>query len=135
MPRMTISESIEADMTRYIANGASKEEAARMVRQNGLSNQPLPKNRVLWLTVERRNALLAKSLELGDKVRRDRRNPNVWLVSSATHPNVWYRATECSCGCKGYQHYGVCRHMVRVSFELHQLRKKGGRDETAVETA
>lgn len=77
------------------------------------------------LSREKRNAALQKSIDKGDRVRQDRRNPEVWLVSSSQFPNVWYRVRDGrSCGCEWFARTGApCRHLVRVSWELHQLRK------------
>ena len=70
-----------------------------------------------------RDKALTRSFDLGDRVRQDRRNPDGWLVSSATHPNVWYRVQmNRGCGCKGFAERRMCRHYVRVSWELHQQR-------------
>lgn len=83
------------------------------------------RNPVAALTAEDRTRRLKMSFEKGDRVRQDRRNPDVWLVSSSTHPNVWYRVRDGrSCGCEGFRRYGICRHMVRVSWERHQLKKE-----------
>lgn len=82
-------------------------------------------NLVARLSPDRRNHLLRSSVEKGDTVRRDRRNAEVWLVSSASYPNVSYRVHDGqSCGCKWFQERGTaCRHMTRVSWEIHQARK------------
>jgi len=82
-------------------------------------------NLVANLSTERRNHLLRKSIDAGDRVRQDRRNPDVWLVSSSTHANVWYRVRNGqSCGCEWFrQRETACRHMVRISYELHMARK------------
>jgi hypothetical protein len=78
------------------------------------------------LSRDKRNQFLQKSFTLGDQVKQDRRNPDVWLVSSSTHANVWYRVKDGrSCGCAWFARTGApCRHLVRVSWELHQLRKQ-----------
>ena len=82
-------------------------------------------NPVARLSVADRNRRLRMSLAKGDQLRRDRRNPDVWLVSSASHANVWYRVQDGrSCGCVGFQQRGICRHLVRVSWECWQLRKE-----------
>jgi len=80
-------------------------------------------NVVNTLSRETRNRLLHDSIAKGDEIRQDRRNPDVWLVSSATHPNVWYRVRNGRhCGCQAFAHRGYCRHLVRLSFELHQMK-------------
>ena len=82
------------------------------------------RNPVARLTPDDRTRRLRASFDKGDRVRQDRRNPEVWLVSSSTHPNVWYRCNEITCGCYGFLHKGICRHCVRVSWEKHKLRKQ-----------
>ena len=78
------------------------------------------------LSRERRNDLLRKSHDLGDRIRQDRRNPNVWLVGSSQHPGLWYRVRDgVSCGCMWHHKTGQpCRHLVRTSWELYQSRKR-----------
>lgn len=86
-----------------------------------------------------------RSLELGDEVRRDRKDPNIWLVSSHTYPGVWYRvnAEEATCGCEGFKHHKNCRHLCRVAWERHLARrakvieraKNPDNDAAATETA
>lgn len=87
---------------------------------------------VARLTVEDRNRRLRLSIEKGDRVRRDRHNPDVWLVSSSSHPNVWYRVQDGkSCGCTGFRQRRMCRHLVRVSWEVFQERKRARATEVA----
>lgn len=67
-----------------------------------------------------------RSLALGDVVKRHRSDPDIWLVSSATHSTdhvrVYYRVNvaRVTCGCEGYRYHGICRHLCRVSWELHR---------------
>lgn len=82
-------------------------------------------NPVARLSREDRRRRLDASFAKGDRVRQDRRNPEVWLVSSSTYPNVWYRCDEITCGCAWFrQRHSPCRHMVRVSWEKHRLRRQ-----------
>lgn len=77
------------------------------------------------LSRETRDRYLRRSLDLGDRVRQDRRNPDVWLVSSSTTPNLWHRVQlSRGCGCKGFAMRTMCRHYVRVSWELHRQSKQ-----------
>jgi hypothetical protein len=78
------------------------------------------------LSRDKRNEFLQKSFTKHDQVKQDRRNPDVWLVSSSQFPNVWYRVKDGrSCGCEWFRNTGCpCRHLVRVSWELHQLKKR-----------
>ena len=82
-------------------------------------------NLVNDLSVQRRQHLLKLSYDKGDRIRQDRRSSEVWLVSSSTHPNVWYRVRDGqSCGCEWFVHRRTaCRHMCRVSYELYMTRK------------
>ena len=84
------------------------------------------RNPVAALSVADRNRRLRASFDKGDTVRQDRRNPDVWLVSSSQYANVHYRVRDGrSCGCAWFARTGqACRHMVRVSWELHQQRKQ-----------
>ncbi len=83
------------------------------------------RNPVAALSAADRNRRLRASFDAGDRVRQDRRNPSVWLVSSTTYPNIWYRVKNGqSCGCAGFAHRGICRHLIRVSWEIHLLRKQ-----------
>ena len=81
-------------------------------------------NPVARLSAADRNRRLQMSLDKGDRVRQDRRNPDVWLVSSATHSNVWYRVRDGrSCGCEGFRQRGICRHLVRISWERFTAKR------------
>lgn len=77
---------------------------------------------------ETRVRLRDRSLHLGDIARPHRSNPDIWLVSSATHSTasytVYYRVSLSagSCTCEGYRQRGICRHVCRVSWELHKRR-------------
>ncbi len=83
------------------------------------------RNPVAALSAADRNRRLRASFDAGDRVRQDRRNPDVWLVSSKTYSNVSYRVHDGrSCGCAGFAHRGICRHLCRVSWEIHQSRKQ-----------
>ena len=84
-------------------------------------------NPVAALSREDRARRLRDSFAKNDRVRQSRTNPDIWLVSSSTYPNVWYKVNRvtCTCGCAGYLHRGVCRHLVRVSWELHQRKQQG----------
>lgn len=74
----------------------------------------------------KRHEFLGKSIVLGDRVRQDRRHPEVWLVSSSSTPNVWYRVHDgVSCGCAWHTQTGnACRHLVRVAWEVAQIRRQ-----------
>jgi hypothetical protein len=85
-----------------------------------------PTNPVLHLSPEVRTQRLKASHEKGDRVKESTRHPGEWLVSSSQYPNLWYRvrydttAREYSCGCTWFQRtHAACRHLVRVSYELH----------------
>lgn len=98
---------------------------ARKRPSTGDNSAVTTRNLVAALSPDRRNHLLRKSIDAGDRVRQDRRNPEVWLVSSATYDNVSYRVRDGqSCGCYGFKYRGMCRHLVRVSWELFQLKKQ-----------
>jgi hypothetical protein len=78
------------------------------------------------LSRDKRNQFLQKSFTLNDQVKQDRRNPDVWLVSSSTYPNVHYRVKDGrSCGCEWFTRTGApCRHLVRVSWEIWNLKRQ-----------
>ncbi len=90
----------------------------------------MTRNPVARLSAADRTRRLQMSFDKGDRVRQDRRNPDVWLVSSSTHANVHYRVqyqpetATYSCGCKWWhEKQQACRHLTRISWELWQARK------------
>jgi len=75
------------------------------------------------LTKQQRRRHLDRSLKAGD-VARPARQEGIWLVSSATLSEqygrpVFYRVNvrEATCGCKGFQTLGCCRHVARAIYE------------------
>lgn len=81
---------------------------------------------------------LLESYKAGDTARQNPRHPGEWLVSSKTHSSdtikVSYRVTldngvtRNSCGCKGFEYRGMCRHLVRAHWEQRQLDLKAGKE-------
>lgn len=75
------------------------------------------------LTKQQRRIHLDRSLQAGDTAR-PARDPNVWLVSSAslskTHgrPIYWrVNVQQATCNCPGYHTNSVCRHVARGIYE------------------
>lgn len=88
-------------------------------------------NPVKALTPELRDKRLLESFKKGDTIKPNRRHQGEWLVSSSQYPNVWYRVQYApetgtySCGCEWWKHkHAACRHLVRVSYHVHELRRK-----------
>jgi hypothetical protein len=78
---------------------------------------------VIALSREDRTRRLKSSIDKGDRVRLHPQVAGAVLVSSASRPGLWHYATEAFCDCISYQQRGICRHMVRASWELHQAKK------------
>lgn len=78
--------------------------------------------------LETRVKLRDRSFQMGDVARPHHSNPDLWLVSSATHSTdavkVFYRVSLSTgtCTCEGHRQRGICRHVARVSWELHRSR-------------
>lgn len=79
------------------------------------------------LTPEQRTKGLALSFEKNDLVTRSPFDPAIWFVSSSTTEGHWYtvNTTHTTCECRGFAGHGYCRHLLRVSYEIAQARKKG----------
>jgi hypothetical protein len=87
-------------------------------------------NPVKRLDTATRDARLLSSFQKGDRVRQSTRHEGEWLVSSSQFANVSYRVSydpqnrRYSCGCEWNQRTTLaCRHLVRVSWEIHQQAK------------
>jgi hypothetical protein len=78
---------------------------------------------VIELSREDRNRRLKISIDKGDKVRIHPTIAGVVFVSSESKPGLWHYSREDYCDCIAHQQRGVCRHMVRASWELHQAKK------------
>lgn len=66
---------------------------------------------------------LKRSFDAGDVVRPSKLK-GTFFVSSQTDPSKWHATSLKACDCKGHTNRGICRHRVRVSWELHQLKKQ-----------
>lgn len=78
------------------------------------------------LTKAQRRIHLDRSLKAGDTTRPSR-DPQVWLVSSATlsetygRPVYWrVNVRTAECHCYGYRTAGCCRHVARAIYEAWQ---------------
>ncbi len=67
-----------------------------------------------------------KSLALGDQLKPHRTNPEIMLVSAQSltteHARAWYKVNIITgtCTCMGFHRFQNCRHLARVSWELHK---------------
>lgn len=67
-----------------------------------------------------------KSFAQGDQLKPHRTNPDIILVSaqsmSSDAARVWYKVNTRThtCTCKGFARFANCRHLCRVSYELHK---------------
>lgn len=60
--------------------------------------------------------LLARSFEMGDAptiMGADR-----WAIASVSHPGTSHVITRTTCDCEGFRQRGMCRHFVRVAWEV-----------------
>ncbi len=89
---------------------------------------------IFELSPERRKKALALSFEKNDLVTRGHNSPDIWFVSSSTTEGHWYTvdARNASCECKAFTHYGYCRHLLRVDWEIQQARRKQKKDAYSV---
>lgn len=81
---------------------------------------------IFHLSRERREAGLALSLDMDDRVCQDEEQLHLWYVSSASEPGTWHtvdtRTGECDC--KASQYRGYCRHAARIWWEVDRQRKE-----------
>lgn len=80
---------------------------------------PIPLDQVPLKEARRR---LKQSFDAGDIVRQSN-HPDYMLVSSKSRPGFWHATSLTYCDCHAHLHRGLCRHRIRVSYELHRMRK------------
>lgn len=74
--------------------------------------------------------LTKKSHDLGDLLKPHRTNPDIMLVSaqslSTDAARVWYKVNIVTgtCTCKSFTRWANCRHLCRVSWELHKRQER-----------
>lgn len=74
---------------------------------------------------------LKQSIDAGDIVRPSN-HPDYMLVSSKSKPGFWHATSLAVAEREGHAYHGLCRHRIRVSWELHQARKHNALDARAV---
>ncbi len=81
------------------------------------------------LTKSQRRIHLNRSIKAGD-LARPSRDPQVWLVSSATlseaygRPVYWrVNVRTATCHCPGWKTLGCCRHVARGIYEAWQATR------------
>lgn len=71
-----------------------------------------------------------RSIAIGDQVKAHRSDPSIMLVTaqsmSTDQAQAWYKVNivEGTCTCKGFKHFANCRHLCRVSWELHLAKQR-----------
>ncbi len=66
---------------------------------------------------------LKQSFDKGDQIRPSN-HPDYMLISSSSKPGLWHATSLAYCDCYAHAHKGLCRHRIRVSYELHLAAKK-----------
>lgn len=90
--------------------------------------QAVPLNTIPLAEAKRR---LKQSIDAGDIVRPSTREGG-YLVSSKSKPGMFHYVTLEYCDCEAHATRGLCRHRIRVSWEIHQARKHNALDARAV---
>ncbi len=88
---------------------------------------PIPLSEI---PIEEAKRRLKQSFDAGDKVR-PTNHPDYMLVSSKSKPGFWHATSLKACDCEGHAYHGICRHRIRVSYELWKASKQQTQAQTA----